>query len=61
MNDETIVITIKPEGAEYEDGGRHDRVIAGWLEELARRIRKNGLDNVTKVLDGNGNSVGTVD
>jgi hypothetical protein len=31
------------------------------LRELARRISKNGLDKVSKVMDANGNAVGTVE
>ena len=31
------------------------------LRELATRIERRGLDYVTKVLDRNGNVVGTVD
>jgi hypothetical protein len=36
--------------------------IANLLVELAKRIKRDGgFDNITKVMDVNGNSVGTVE
>jgi hypothetical protein len=43
------------------DNFKTDTDIAAAFEELARRIRQKGLDSIGKVMDGNGNSVGTVD
>ena len=39
----------------------HESDVAQALRDLAKRIDAKGLDYVTKVMDGNGNSVGTVE
>lgn len=54
-----VVITLRLEGAEYASSDESE-VVARWLHELARRIKQHGLERVTKVLDVNGNAVGTV-
>jgi hypothetical protein len=40
---------------------QNDNDIAKALIELAKRIKRSGIDNISKIMDSNGNSVGTVD
>ena len=52
-----VIITIETGNADcqtYTDIARH-------LHTLADRIDDRGLDHVTKVMDRNGNKIGTVD
>ena len=42
------------------EGMQTEMDLADALIELARRIKAQGLDKITKVMDKNGNSVGTV-
>jgi len=52
----TITITIQT----GNDTAQTDSDIARILKELSLRIGRDGLDHVTKVMDDNGNAVGTV-
>lgn len=52
----TITITINTGNETMQS----DNDVANALVELARRIKANGLDNISKVMDANGNSVGKV-
>lgn len=52
----TITITINTGNETMQS----DNDVANALVELARRIKTKGLDYVSKVMDDNGNSVGTV-
>jgi len=52
-----VTVTINTGNADVQS----DRDIARLLEATAKRIRRHGLEGVTKVMDANGNSVGTVD
>lgn len=51
-----VTITIETGNAAM----RTERDVARALTTLAKRIKDNGLDFVTKVMDDNGQSVGTV-
>jgi len=51
-----ITITMSTDNANFEDEG-----IADALRRLADRIEKNGIGGVSKVVDLNGNSIGSVD
>lgn len=50
------IITINTDN----DDCQNDHDIARILHKLADRIERDGLERVTKVMDGNGNSIGTV-
>lgn len=52
-------ITISMETG--NDAFNSDADIARALVKLAERIKRNGIGGVSKVMDDNGNSVGTVD
>ena len=51
-----ITITIETDNAAFSDKAHE---VARILRELARRIENRGIDNISKVMDSNGNSVGT--
>ena len=53
MDTITITINLGNDACQESD-------IPDLLRELARRIDLHGLERVTKVMDANGNSVGTV-
>ena len=52
-----ITITIELGNDEMKT----DRDVANALRALADRVRQNGLEKVTRVMDGNGNTVGKVE
>jgi hypothetical protein len=52
-----IVITVNL----GNDAMQSEIELAAALRNTARRIEQNGLEKVTKVMDVNGNSVGTVE
>lgn len=54
--DGKVTITIEM----GNDAMQTERDLAKALIELARRIKKDGLDRVTKVIDDNGNIVGEI-
>ena len=54
---QTITITITL----GNDAMQSEADVARALRELAKRIDAKGLDYVTKVMDANGQSVGTVE
>lgn len=52
-----LVITIDT----GNDAMQTDDDVAQVLKDLARRVKERGMDNVSKVMDRNGNKVGTVE
>jgi len=57
MNINKVTITVEMGNEDCQNGYDLARV----LQKLAKRINANGLENVTKVMDENGNCVGKVE
>lgn len=52
-----VIIRIDSDNADCQT----EADLVRHLRRLADRIEAKGLDRITKVMDGNGNSIGTVD
>ena len=52
-----IVIEIKSENEDCQT----EADLVRHLRALAKRIEQNGLDRTYKIMDGNGNAIGTIE
>ena len=55
-----IRITMKTHNAAFHDSGDQKYEVASILDELAWRIRNEGVEPYVRLIDSNGNAVGSM-